>query len=80
MRYFLVVELHLNGYPFEPKFYTSLQKSYEINERIILPLRYCDLAMISLIGITVYDMSRPIAESVVAGTTIDMFDQKHRLR
>ena len=39
-----------------------------------IPLRYCDLAPISLLGITIYDMHRPIAESVVASTTIDLFE------
>lgn len=80
LQYFMVVELTLNGTPFEPKFYTGLQKTMDINEKVILPLRYCDLAAVSLVGITIYDMQRPVAESVVASTTIDLFDAKHRLR
>lgn len=80
MQYFCVVELRLNGTPFEPKFFTSLHKTFEINERLTIPLRYCDLAAVSLLGITLYDMRRPLAECVVASTTIDLFDRKHRLR
>lgn len=57
----MIIELKLNGTSFEPKFYTTLHKTYDINEKIIMPMRYCDLAMNSLIGITIYDMKRPIA-------------------
>jgi hypothetical protein len=32
------------------------------------------------VGITIYDMHRPVTESVVASTTIDLFDAKRRLR
>jgi hypothetical protein len=71
-----VIELSLNNKDFDPKFYTQIQNSYEINEKIIFPVRYCDLALCSLIGITVYDMSKPFTESLVAGTTIDLFDEK----
>ena len=46
----------------------------EINEQITVPIRYCDLAQLSLLGITIYDMHRAVAESVVASTTIDLFD------
>ena len=71
----MIVELRLNGKPFEPKFYTGLHKTFEVNEKIVIPMRYNDLAMISLIGITIYDMRRPLAESIVASTTIDLFDE-----
>jgi Phosphoinositide 3-kinase C2 len=76
----MVVELRLNGRPFEPNFFTSLKKNFEIKEKIIIPIKYCDLSLVSLIGITIYDMKRPFVESVVASTTIDLFDNKHRLR
>lgn len=45
-----------------------------INEQITIPIRYCDLAQLSLLGITIYDMHRPVSESVVASTTIDLFE------
>ena len=51
-----------------------------MGEKIIFPIRYCDLATVSLIGITIYDMKKPYAESLLAGTTIDIFDEKFRLR
>jgi Phosphoinositide 3-kinase C2 len=76
----MVVELKLNGKTLEPKLFTTLQRAFEVNEKLIFPLRYCDLALVSLIGITIYDMRRPLAESVVASTTIDLFDGKQRLR
>jgi hypothetical protein len=34
------------------------------------------LAPLSQIGITIYDMRRPFDESIVAGTTLDLFDEK----
>ena len=43
-------------------------------------MRYCDLAMKSLVGISIYDMRRPFEKSLVASTTIDLFDEKLRLR
>jgi hypothetical protein len=43
-------------------------------------MRYCDLAMKSLVGISIYDMRRPYENSLVARTTIDLFDEKLRLR
>lgn len=80
LQYFMVVELRVNGVPVEPKFYTNLQKNFEVNEKITFPIRYCDLSQVSLLGVTIYDMHRPLAQSVVASTTIDLFDRKHRLR
>jgi hypothetical protein len=53
-----VVELRLNGKPFQPNFFTGLKKNYEIKEKIIIPVKYCDLALVSLVGITIYDMKR----------------------
>ena len=76
----MVVEIILNNKSLEPKFYTGIQGAFEINDKIIFPLRYCDLAPISIIGITLYDMKKPFDESVIAGTTIDLFDEKMRLR
>jgi len=53
-----------------------LKKNFDIKEKIIVPIKYQDLALVSLLGITIYDMKRPYAESVVASTTIDIFDEK----
>jgi hypothetical protein len=66
--------------PLEPKFYTNLQKTFEVNEKITFSIRYCDLSEVALVGITIYDMHRPLKSSVVASTTLDLFDRKHRLR
>ena len=33
-----------------------------------------------MIGITIYDMKRPYDESLIASSTIDLFDEKLRLR
>jgi hypothetical protein len=76
----MVVEIKLNGIKFEPSYFTPLKKSFDINEKIVFPMRYCDLAIKSLVGITIYDMRRPIDTSIVASTTIDLFDEKLRLR
>lgn len=80
LQYFMVVELRVNGVPVEPKFYTNLQRNFEVSEKITFPIRYCDLSQITLLGVTIYDMHRTLAQSVVASTSIDFFDKKHRLR
>ena len=76
----MIIQLSLNNKIFEPKFYTGIQSSLELSEKIIFPIRYCDLANSTLIGITIYDMNKPYAESLVASTTLDLFDEKYRLR
>ena len=76
----MIIELSLNNQVFEPKFYTGIQNSYDIEEKIIIPIRYSDLATVSLIGVTIYDMKKPYSDSLVAGTTVDLFDEKFRLR
>ena len=65
---------------FEPNYFSPLKKNFEINEKVVFPMRHCDLAMKSLMGITIYDMRRPFETSLVASTTIDLFDEKLRLR
>ena len=79
-QYFIIIELSLNSKVFEPTFYSGIHNTFEVGEKIIFPIRYCDLATVSLIGITIYDMKKPYAESLLAGTTIDIFDEKFRLR
>ena len=61
-------------------FYTSVQSAFEIGEKIVFPIRYCDLATVTFLGFTIYDMKKPYNESCVGGTTVDLFDEKHRLR
>lgn len=76
----MIAEVSINNQTFDPKLYTKILSSYEINERIIFPIRYKDLGPISKIGITIYDMKRKYEDSAIAGTTIDLFDEKFRLR
>lgn len=47
---------------------------------MVIPIRYCDIGPLSIIGISIYDMKKPYSESLIAGTTIDIFDYKSRLR
>lgn len=75
-----MIELSLNNQVFSPKLYTFIRNSYEISEKIIFPLRYCDLAPVSTIGFSIYDMKRPFSESLIGSTTIDLFDEKLRAR
>lgn len=79
-QYFLVVELSLNNQGFQPQFYTGIQSRYEVEEKIVFPIKYQDLGAVSMVGITIYDMKRPYDDSLVAGTCIDLFDEKLRLR
>ena len=78
--YFAVVELSINNQAHEPKLYTGIHNSYEIGENIIFPIRYMDLGPITKLGITIYDMKKDYEDCLVAGTTIDLFDDKYRLR
>lgn len=49
-------------------------------DKIIFPIQYQDLSPHAQIGITVYDLTKPHEQSLVAGTTVDLFDSKLRLR
>jgi hypothetical protein len=65
---------------FQPNYFSPLKKNFEIIEKVVFPMRYCDLAIKSLVGISIYDMRRPFENSLVASTTIDLFDEMLRLR
>ena len=65
---------------FQPNYFSPLKKNFEISEKVVFPMRYCDLAIKSLVGISIYDMRRPFENSLVASTTIDLFDEMLRLR
>lgn len=54
--------------------------SFEIGEKITFPMKVSDLAYKSKIGISIYDMNKPYAESLLGSTTVDIFDKKQRLR
>jgi len=65
---------------FQPNYFSPLKKNFEIIEKVVFPMRYCDLAIKSMVGISIYDMRRPFENSLVASTTIDLFDEMLRLR
>jgi hypothetical protein len=73
-QYFMIVEISLNNQAFEPKLFTGIRNSFEVGERLVFPLRYCDLSPVSILGISIYDMKKPYSESLVGSTTIDLFD------
>mmetsp|Transcript_44427 Transcript_44427/g.43098 ORF Transcript_44427/g.43098 Transcript_44427/m.43098 type:complete len:105 (-) Transcript_44427:2223-2537(-) len=76
----MVVEMSLNGKPLEPKLYTGINSSYAIKEKMVIPIKYCDLSPLSIIGISIYDMKKPFETALIGSTTIDLFDQKLSLR
>ena len=57
-----------------------MKKTLFLDEYIVFPVPICDLAYNTVIGISVFDMSKPIADSLIGSTTVDVFDKKGRLR
>jgi len=63
----------------EPKIFTGVKYSYELDDQIELPLKVCDLAPLSSLAISIYNIDR-IEQEPIASTVIDLFDAKRRLR
>ena len=76
---YLEVDLIQNGQVVDPKIYTGVKFSYELDEMIELPLRVCDLAPLSSLAISIYNMET-IGECPIASTVVDIFDSAHCLR
>lgn len=61
------------------KIFTGVKFSYELDEILEIPLRVCDLAPLSSLAISIFDMER-VGEEPIASTVIDLFDSRRRLR
>jgi Phosphoinositide 3-kinase C2 len=63
----------------QPKIFTGVKYSFDLDDIIELPLKVCDLAPLSSLAISIFSMDR-VEETPIASTVIDLFDSKRRLR
>ena len=75
----ITVDVVQNGKVITPKIYTGVKFYYELEEEVKLPIKICDLAPLTSLAITIYNMDS-FDEEPIASTVIDVFDQKRRLR
>lgn len=75
----ITVDVVQNGRVITPKIYTGVKFCYELEEEVKLPIKICDLAPLTSLAITIYNMDS-FDEEPIASTVIDVFDQKRRLR
>lgn len=61
------------------KIFTGVKFGFELEETLELPLRVCDLAPMSSLAISIFDMDK-VDEEPIACTVIDLFDGRRRLR
>ena len=57
----------------EPKIFTGVKYSFEIDDVIELPLKVCELAPLSSLAISIFSMDR-LDDTPIASTVIDLFD------
>ena len=76
---YIEIDILQNGEVIKSKIFTGVKFSYELDETLEIPLRVCDLAPLSSLAISIYDMDR-VEEEPIASTVIDLFDGRHRLR
>jgi len=72
----VVCELYQNHRLFEPKMQTGLLSSFELAKEFEFPIRICDLTPNTHVGISIYDLSKPRDQSLLACTALDIFDQR----
>lgn len=63
----------------EPRIYTGVKYGFELDETIELPLNVCDLAPLSSIAISIFNMDS-LNEKPIASTVVDLFDSRRCLR
>jgi len=63
----------------EPRIYTGVKYGFELDEIIELPLNVCDLAPLSSIAISIFNMDS-LDETPIASTVVDLFDSRRCLR
>ena len=76
---YIEIDIIQNGVVIEPKIFTGVKYSYELDDVIELPLKVCELAPLSNLAISIFSMDR-VEETPIACTVIDLFDSKRRLR
>ena len=76
---YIEIEILQNGEVLGHKLLTGVKFSYELEETLEIPLKVCELAPLTSLAISIYNMDQ-IEEGPIAATVINLFDQKHRLR
>lgn len=76
---YIEIDVLQNGAIYHQKIFTGVKFSYELEDTLEIPIKICDLAPLSSLAISIFDMSR-LEEEPIASTVIDLFDSKKRLR
>ncbi len=76
---YIEIDILQNGQVLQSKIFTGVKFSYELDEVLEIPLRVCDLAPLSSLAISIYNMDR-VEEEPIASTVIDLFDARRCLR
>ena len=76
---FFTVRLVINGIVIEPEVLTDLILNSEFNELITIRYKYKDLPYDVMLAINVYSMQLPKDKSLLASTTINLFDSNFNL-
>lgn len=76
---YLEINLIQNGKMVKPKIYTGVKYGFELDEIIELPINVSDLAPLSSIAISIYNMDS-FEEKPIASTVLDIFDSRRCLR
>lgn len=70
---YIEIDVLQNGVVQKSKIFTGVKFCYELDELIQIPLRVCDLAPLSSLAISIYNLDR-VDEEPIASTVIDLFD------
>ena len=72
---YLVLELTVRDGEVQHTHWTPLMRHFDFEEEVVVfPIKYRDLPIYAKIGITIYDVNKPSADSLVASTTVSLFD------
>ena len=70
---YIEIEILQNGEVLDHKLLTGVKFSYELEETLEVPLKICELAPMSSLAISIYNMDA-IEQGPVASTVINLFD------
>lgn len=76
---YIEIDILQNGEVMKQKIFTGVKFCYELDETLEIPLRVCDLAPLSSLAISIYNLDR-VEEEPIASTVIDLFDSRRCLR
>jgi phosphatidylinositol 3-kinase len=76
---YFTVKLVINGTVFEPESITDVILTEQFNEQIIIRYKYKSLPLNSYLNINIYSLQLPKEESLLATTSVNLFDEKVNL-